>query len=190
MEFKATLKNLRISARKVRLVTDAVRGKTVSEALVVLEELDKKSAVPVAKLIKSAAANAAHTENVLQAQLKVDQIFVGEGPTLKRFRPRAFGRAFMIRKRTSHVTVVLSLTEAAAKRSTKKTEDKAADKTEETKKVAKKPAAKKTTSAKKTTKKASSTTKTSSRTTKKTSSSTKTATKKPAAKKSTKKTEE
>lgn len=187
MEFKATLKNLRISARKVRLVTDAVRGKSVSDALVVLEELDKKSAVPVAKLIKSAVANAANTENVLQAQLKVDQIFVGEGPTLKRFRPRAFGRAFMIRKRTSHVTVVLALTEAAAKRSTKKTEAKSADKKEETTKVAK--TAKKTTSAKKPAKKAASTKKTSSRTTK-ASSAKKTATKKPAAKKSTKKTEE
>lgn len=177
MEFKATLKNLRISARKVRLVADAVRGKSVPAALTVLEELDKRSATPVAKLIKSAAANAAHTEGTLKSQLKVGQILVNEGPTLRRFRPRAFGRAFTIRKRTSHVIVVLEQTDAAAKRSTKQAAASSSEKKAETKKAeskpASKPAAKKSTT-KKTT---SSTKKTSTRTAKKSSSTEKKSTK-------------
>lgn len=118
MEFKATLNNLRMSPRKVRLVADAVRRKPVSDAVTILENVNKKASVPVRKLIQSAAANAKNTEGILPGSLVVEQIYVDGGPTLRRFRPRAFGRAFMIRKRTSRITVVLSSTATPAKKKT------------------------------------------------------------------------
>ncbi len=116
MEFKATLNNLRMSPRKVRLVADAVRRKPVSDAVTILENVNKKASVPVRKLIQSAVANAKNTEGVLPGNLIVEKIYVDGGPTLRRFRPRAFGRAFMIRKRTSRVTVVLSSVSAPTKK--------------------------------------------------------------------------
>ena len=116
MEFKATLNNLRMSPRKVRLVADAIRRKPVSDAVTILENLNKKASVPVRKLVQSAAANAKNTEGILPGSLVVEQIYVDGGPTLRRFRPRAFGRAFMIRKRTSRITVVLSSTATPVKK--------------------------------------------------------------------------
>jgi large subunit ribosomal protein L22 len=107
MEWNATLKNLRISPRKTRLVVDAVRGKSVKDALAILDTLNKKSSIPVKKLIQSATANAKKQDSVLEAQLQVASIFVDAGLTLKRFRPRAFGRAYTIRKRSSHITLTL-----------------------------------------------------------------------------------
>jgi large subunit ribosomal protein L22 len=106
-EAKATLKYVRISPRKVRLVTDLVRGKKVSDALNTLAFTRKKSSKVVSDLVKSAAANAESTKNMDPDNLYISRIFVDGGPMLKRFMPRAMGRATRILKRTSHITVVL-----------------------------------------------------------------------------------
>lgn len=116
MEWNATLKNLRISPRKARLVVDAVRGKSVRDALQILDTLHQKSSIPVKKLIQSAVANAKKQDSVLEAQLKVATITVDAGMTLKRFRPRAFGRAYTIRKRSSHISLTLQELDSVKKR--------------------------------------------------------------------------
>lgn len=108
MESKAIAKTVRIAPRKVRLVLDLVRGKKVGEALGILEFTPRAASLPVAKVIKSAAANAEHNYGMNVEDLVVSQVFANEGPTLKRFRPRAKGSASAINKRTSHITVVLS----------------------------------------------------------------------------------
>ena len=105
---KAIAKTVRIAPRKVRLVLDLVRGKKVGEALGILEFTTKSASLPVAKVIKSAAANAEHNYGMNVEDLVVSQAFANEGPTLKRFRPRAKGAASSINKRTSHITIVLS----------------------------------------------------------------------------------
>jgi large subunit ribosomal protein L22 len=104
----ATLRWLRMSPRKVRLVVDLIRGQDVEEALRLLTFCSKAAAKPVNKLLRSAAANAAQRgmENI--DDLVVESAFVDEGPTWRRWLPRAMGRATRIRKRTSHVTIVLS----------------------------------------------------------------------------------
>ena len=107
MEIKATLKYLRSTARKTRLVVDMVRGKRVEDAINILNFSPRKAALPVAKLIHSAVANAEERGEVDVDTLYVKKIFVDEGPTMKRFMPRAMGRATRINKRTSHITVVL-----------------------------------------------------------------------------------
>jgi large subunit ribosomal protein L22 len=108
MQAKAKLRAARIAPRKARLVADLVRGRGVEEALTLLEFTRKKSAPMVLKLIESAVANAtAASSSVNVDELFVETIFVDEGPTLRRWRPRAHGRATRIRKRTSHITVVL-----------------------------------------------------------------------------------
>ncbi|MBI4434327.1 50S ribosomal protein L22 [Candidatus Uhrbacteria bacterium] len=107
MQTLAHLRNLRMSSRKVRLVADLVRGMDVDEADAQLSHLRKAATVPVQKLLRSAIANAEHNAKLDRRNLFVHQIFVNQGPTLKRFRPRAFGRAAPIRKRSSHLTVVL-----------------------------------------------------------------------------------
>jgi large subunit ribosomal protein L22 len=105
---KASVLSVRISPRKARLVVDAVRGKSVSQALSILAFTRKKAASPVQKLIKSAVANAVENHGVSDVDnLVVDRIVVDEGPALKRFTPRARGRATPIRKRTSHIRVTL-----------------------------------------------------------------------------------
>lgn len=112
MEAVASCKYLRKTTRKARLVADAVRGKMVGEALSLLEFGIKKSvAKDVAKVIKSACANLQNKQ--ADAHINVDELFikrisVGNGPTLKRFRPRAQGRAFRILKRMCHIEVVVS----------------------------------------------------------------------------------
>ncbi|MBF0709923.1 MULTISPECIES: 50S ribosomal protein L22 [Gemellaceae] len=108
MESKAIAKTVRIAPRKVRLVLDLVRGKKVGEALGILEFTPRAASLPVAKVIKSAAANAEHNYGMNVEDLVVSQAFANEGPTLKRFRPRAKGSASAINKRTSHITIVLS----------------------------------------------------------------------------------
>ncbi len=108
MDVKARLKNLRISPRKVRLVADLIRGLDYDEAKTQLEFSLKRSALPLLKLLNSCAANAKHNFKLDESNLYVSKITVDEGPTLYRIMPRAFGRAFYIRKRTSHVTLVLS----------------------------------------------------------------------------------
>lgn len=107
---KATLRFLRVSARKTRLVADLVRGKGVDEAIFMLSVTRRAASEPISKLIASARANAEQADDTLELdQLYVKEIFVNEGPTLKRFRPRAMGRATRINKRTSHVTCVLGV---------------------------------------------------------------------------------
>ncbi len=107
MEVKAKLKYLRMSPRKVRYVADLIRGKNVNEALTTLNLSIKKAAKPLKKLLESAIANAKETGKIDIDNLIIHRLFVDEGPTLKRFRPRAMGRATMIRKRTSHITLIL-----------------------------------------------------------------------------------
>ncbi len=104
---KATLKQHRQSPRKVRLVTDLVKDKSVDAALRELRFTTKRAADPVAKLIESAVANARENDGKRREDLRIKNITVDQGPTLKRFRPRARGRATSIKKRTSHISVVL-----------------------------------------------------------------------------------
>lgn len=110
MEAAATLKFLRMAPRKVRLVADLVRGKRVEEALKTLRFTRKSACLPLKKLIESAVANAENNHGLDIDVLRVKEIRVEEGPTLKRFQPRAQGRAFRIRKRTSHISVTLAET--------------------------------------------------------------------------------
>lgn len=107
MEAKATLKYARVGAQKARLVADVVRGKDVSTALKTLTYMNKKSAVMIKKLIESAVANADYKKTMDLDKLYVKTIYVDKGPVLKRFRPRAQGRAYGVRKQTSHINVVL-----------------------------------------------------------------------------------
>jgi large subunit ribosomal protein L22 len=113
MEAKAILRNARVSPRKARLVADLVRGRSVDEAISILTFTRKKSALLVRKLVESALANAEHAAKRDGRQIDVDDvfvrtIFVDGGPVLRRFRPRALGRATRVVKRTSHITVVLA----------------------------------------------------------------------------------
>lgn len=107
MEVKAMAKYVRVSPRKARLVMDQIRGKKVEEALDLLNFAPQKSAYLVKKLIGSAVANAEENSEMDVDTLFIKRIYADEGPTLKRFRPRALGRATRIRKRTSHLTVIL-----------------------------------------------------------------------------------
>jgi large subunit ribosomal protein L22 len=107
METKAVTKYLRFSPRKVRLVVDQIRGKGVEDALNILKFVPKHSAAAVAKTLRTAVANAESTQNVDVDRLYVKEVKVDEGGMWKRFMPRAHGRATSIRKRLSHVTIVL-----------------------------------------------------------------------------------
>lgn len=107
-EVKVKLSYLRISPRKVRLVADLVRGKKAIRAVEILSLLSKEAAKPLKKLIESAIANAKHNHELAADDLRLTKITVDEGPALKRWMPRARGRATTIRKRTSHVKLVLS----------------------------------------------------------------------------------
>ena len=98
---------VRVSASKARRVIDLVRGKSVEEALDILRWAPQAASEPVAKVIASAAANAQNNEGLDPTTLVVATVFADEGPTAKRIRPRAQGRAYRIRKRTSHITVVV-----------------------------------------------------------------------------------
>jgi large subunit ribosomal protein L22 len=105
---KAIAKFVRIAPRKARLVADEVRGKSYPEAVSTLEFTNKRAAKVVGDVINSAAANAEHNDGADPDELFVREIRVDEGPTIKRYRPRAMGRATMIRKRTSHISVELA----------------------------------------------------------------------------------
>ena len=107
MEAKAVAKFVRISPRKARQVIDLVRDKEVGEAIAVLKNTPKKASGMIEKVINSAMANAEHNHDMIVEDLYVAEAYVDEGPTMKRFRPRAMGQASMIRKRTSHITIVL-----------------------------------------------------------------------------------
>ncbi|AKO90799.1 MULTISPECIES: 50S ribosomal protein L22 [Priestia] len=108
MQAKAVAKTVRIAPRKVRLVVDLIRGKQVGEAVAILKLTPKAASPVVEKVLNSAIANAEHNYEMDANNLVVSEVFVDEGPTLKRFRPRAMGRASQINKRTSHITVVVS----------------------------------------------------------------------------------
>ncbi|NLG16506.1 MAG: 50S ribosomal protein L22 [Fibrobacter sp.] len=112
MESKATVRYLRSTARKTRLVADAVRGMMVGDALGLLDlNINKKVATDIAKLLKSAVANlqSKHTDAAIDVdELRIKEIQVDEGPVMKRFRPRAQGRASQILKRMCHVTVTVA----------------------------------------------------------------------------------
>lgn len=105
MEVAAKLTGVRLSAQKARLVADQVRGKPVEEALDILAFSQKKGAGIVKKVLESAIANAEHNEGADVDELRVSTIFVDEGTTLKRIKPRAKGRADRILKRSCHITV-------------------------------------------------------------------------------------
>lgn len=106
-EVYAQLKFLRMSPRKVRLVTDLIRGRKVQTAVRTLTVINKRAAKPVLKLLQSAIANAKHNFSLNEDVLKVKKITVDGGPSLKRWMPRAHGRATPIRERTSHIKLVL-----------------------------------------------------------------------------------
>jgi len=105
VEVAAKLRGARLSAQKARLVADQIRGKKVEEALDILSFSPKKGAVLIKKVLESAIANAEHNEGADVDELKVSTVFVDEGLTLKRIKPRAKGRADRIFKRTCHITV-------------------------------------------------------------------------------------
>lgn len=107
MEVKAKLHYLRIAPRKVRLVAGLIKGMSAKDALIQLKHLPKRSSLPVEKLLKSAIANAKHNFNLEDANLRIKSLIVDGGPVLKRSSPRAFGRAALIRKRTSHLILTL-----------------------------------------------------------------------------------
>ena len=116
MEARAIAKHIRMSPRKVRLVVDLIRGQSVNEAIAVLRFSKKAAAVPVTKTLQSAVANAQDLadrdgESVDVDELVVSRAFVDEGPTLKRWRARAMGRATPRRRRTSHITVAVKAKE-------------------------------------------------------------------------------
>jgi ribosomal protein L22 len=105
---RAQAKYVRTSARKARLVCDHIRGKSVVEARAILEFTPRAVARDWTKLLESAVANAENNHELLGDELRIKDVFADEGPTLKRFRPRAMGRATRIRKRTSHLTITLT----------------------------------------------------------------------------------
>lgn len=107
MESRAILRHARISARKVKIVIDLIRNKKVDEALAILRTTPKSASPIVEKLLKSAMANAENNHKMSVDDLFVSEIYANQGTTMKRIQPRAQGRAFKIRKRTSHITVVL-----------------------------------------------------------------------------------
>ncbi len=108
MQAKATAKMVRIAPRKARLVVDLIRGKDVGEAIAILKHTNRSASPVVEKVLKSAIANAEHNYEMDPDNLVVSEAYVNEGITLKRYRPRAQGRASKIDKRTSHITVVVT----------------------------------------------------------------------------------
>lgn len=108
IEARAELKYARISARKVKIVADLIRGKNADEALAIVKFTPKASSVIIEKLLKSAIANAENNHSMSREKLYISEIYANQGPTLKRIRPAAKGSAVRIRKRTSHITIVLS----------------------------------------------------------------------------------
>jgi len=108
MEVKTVAKDTGISATKVRPLADLIRGKKVDEALSILQFASSPAARVVAKAVKSAAANAENNYELLPEELKVARVFIDEARTIKRYRPRARGRASSIVKRSSHITVIIA----------------------------------------------------------------------------------
>jgi len=137
MEVKAKARFIRMSPRKVRLVVDVIRGKKVGEARTQLQFMKKAAAEPVLKLLNSAVANASHNFDLNEASLFVKEVRADEGPTLGRWRARAFGRAAPIRKRTTHISMILE--DKTKKLETEKKDEKSESKKEKTSKKEDKP---------------------------------------------------
>ncbi|PIZ95168.1 MAG: 50S ribosomal protein L22 [Candidatus Magasanikbacteria bacterium CG_4_10_14_0_2_um_filter_37_12] len=139
MQTKAKLRHLRVAPRKVRLLIDIIRGKKVEDALAQLKYSQKNAAKNLEKLLKSAIANADHNHKMKSETLIVKEAYVDGGPILYRWMPRAFGRASKIRKRTSHITLVLegeaedkdNVTKVAVKKENKKPKKKTKNKKNE-----------------------------------------------------------
>jgi large subunit ribosomal protein L22 len=113
MEARAVARYVRVSPRKARLVVDLIRGKKIDDARAILKFSPRAAAEIVEKVLNSAVANAERNLHLNSEELIVGSTFVDEGPTLKRIRPRAMGRAFRINKRTSHITVIVKQREGA-----------------------------------------------------------------------------
>ncbi len=107
MEARAIAKHIRISPRKVNIVIDLIRGKKVGEAFAILKHTPKAASEILEKVLKSAVANAENNHNMDVDNLYISEAYANQGPTLKRFRPRAQGRGVRILKRTSHITLVV-----------------------------------------------------------------------------------
>jgi large subunit ribosomal protein L22 len=116
MEARAQARFIRVTPRKARRVVDLIRGMSAAEAQAVLRFAPQAASEPVGKVLSSAIANAEHNFNLAPDTLYVSKAYVDEGPTLKRFRPRAQGRAYRINKRTSHITVIVESREGAAEK--------------------------------------------------------------------------
>ena len=144
MEARAQARFVRVTPMKARRVVDLIRGRSAAEAQAILRFAPQAASEPVGKVIASAVANAEHNKRLRPDTLWISEAFVDEGPTLKRFRPRAQGRAARIRKRTSHITVIVESREAKAPTPKKTTTTK---KTATKKTAAKKTTAKKTSAA-------------------------------------------
>lgn len=113
---RAVARGIRLAPRKVSLVASLVRGRSVADALVILDHTPKRAAKTVAKVILSAKANAVHTHGILENDLVIQTLTVTAGPRLKRFKPAAMGRALPFQKKTSHITVVVAGTEKPKKK--------------------------------------------------------------------------
>ncbi|QDZ40111.1 50S ribosomal protein L22 [Euhalothece natronophila Z-M001] len=109
-ETKAIARYIRMSPHKVRRVLDQIRGRSYREALIILEFMPYRACDPVLKVLRSAAANAEHNEGLDRANLVISQAYADQGPALRRFRPRAQGRAYQIRKPTCHITIAVATT--------------------------------------------------------------------------------
>lgn len=116
MAVKAESKGVRLSPRKVAAVAALVRGRTVADAIVILEHTPRRAALPVIKTIKSAQANASHNHNYKADTLRIVEITVNHGPRMKRFRPAAMGRALPYMKRSSHIRVLVDGEQRPAKK--------------------------------------------------------------------------
>jgi large subunit ribosomal protein L22 len=116
MAVKAEAKGVRMSPRKVAEVAALVRGRTVADAVVILEHTPRRAALPVLKTVKSAQANAAHNHNYKADTLRIVEITVNHGPRMKRFRPAAMGRALPYMKRSSHIRVLVDGEQRPAKK--------------------------------------------------------------------------
>ena len=112
-EVKAIARYIRMSPFKVRRVLDQIRGRSYREALIILEFMPYRACEPVLKVLRSAVANAEHNAGLNPTELKITQAYADMGPVLKRFRPRAQGRAYQIRKPTCHITVAVSAADTA-----------------------------------------------------------------------------
>lgn len=107
-EVKAVARYIRMSPHKVRRVLDQIRGRSYREALIILEFMPYKACEPILKVLRSAVANAEHNAGYTPAELIISQAFADQGPVLKRYRPRAQGRAYQIRKPTCHITIAVA----------------------------------------------------------------------------------